>query len=75
MAASQLHVTVNGQPRDLTDGTTVADVLDHLLTREGSAGQGVAVAVNDDVVPRAQWAGAVLTDGDRLDVLNAVAGG
>ncbi|HVL84044.1 MAG TPA: sulfur carrier protein ThiS [Pseudonocardia sp.] len=80
MSTSRLRVTVNGEPRDVVDGTTVADLLADLLdqrdgTPVGSAGDGTAVAVNDDVVPRGEWAGAVLVADDRIEVLDAVAGG
>jgi sulfur carrier protein len=36
---------------------------------------GVAAAVNGEVVPRSSWAGTVLRDGDRVEVVTAVQGG
>jgi sulfur carrier protein len=36
---------------------------------------GVAVALNDSVVPRAEWPRTALDDGDRVEVLTAVQGG
>jgi len=36
---------------------------------------GTAVALNDDVVPRARHAATALRDGDRLEIIVAVAGG
>lgn len=35
----------------------------------------VAVAVNDTVVPRAMWPSTTLLDGDRIEIITAVAGG
>jgi sulfur carrier protein len=35
----------------------------------------VAVAVDGEVVPKARWAGTVLADGARVEVLTAVQGG
>lgn len=36
---------------------------------------GLAVAVNDEVVPRSAWAGTRLQPGDRVELLSAVQGG
>jgi sulfur carrier protein len=62
---------VNGAARDVADDVTLAALLDeHGAPREGSA-----VALNDDVVPRAMHGRTVLHDGDRLEIIVAVAGG
>jgi sulfur carrier protein len=66
-----MNVTVNGAPRDLASGTTLAQVVTELTT----APTGVAVAVNDTVVPRGAWASTVLDDRDRVEILTAVQGG
>ncbi|AZK93673.1 MULTISPECIES: sulfur carrier protein ThiS [Streptomyces] len=64
-------VSVNGEWRELATGTTL-DVLVATLT---PAPAGVAAAVNETVVPRGQWPGTLLGDGDRVEVLTAVQGG
>ncbi|EFL26836.1 MULTISPECIES: sulfur carrier protein ThiS [Streptomyces] len=66
-----MTVTVNGEPRELPDGTTLDGVV-ATLTRAPS---GVAAAVNETVVPRGQWPATPLGDGDRVEVLTAVQGG
>ncbi|WP_428986131.1 sulfur carrier protein ThiS [Streptomyces pyxinae] len=53
-------------------GPTTLDTLVGTLT---SAPSGVAAAVNETVVPRGQWAGTRLGEGDRIEVLTAVQGG
>jgi sulfur carrier protein len=64
-------IMVNGDARDVADGCSLAALLDeHGIAREGSA-----VALNDDVVPRAAHAATVLREGDRLEIIVAVAGG
>jgi sulfur carrier protein len=66
-------VPVNGEPRELRDGATVATALDHLdapLPR-----RGLAVAVDAQVVPRSQWERHRLQEGDRVEVLAAIQGG
>ncbi|MCF2531266.1 sulfur carrier protein ThiS [Yinghuangia soli] len=64
-------ISVNGEPRPLAPGTTVAA----LVATMTSASKGVAVAVNEDVVPRSLWPDTVLGAGDRVEVLTAVQGG
>lgn len=62
---------LNGVERELPDGCSVADALAEL----GLPTTGVAVAVDDDVVPRASWHRYPLRDGAVVEVLTAVQGG
>lgn len=66
-----MTLTVNGEPREVGDGTT----LDALIETLGVRRDGIAAALNDEVVPRARHAGTTLHDGDRLEIIVAVAGG
>ena len=66
-----MTLTVNGTARQADAGTTLASLLDVLGVRR----DGTAVALNDDVVPRAEHPHTVLRDGDRLEIIVAVAGG
>ena len=62
-----MRLMINGEPTDLPDGSGVADLL---TERTGSA-----VAVNGEVVPRAEHATARLADGDVVEIVTAVQGG
>jgi sulfur carrier protein len=66
-----VQVRLNGEPRELPDGTTVAEAVAELT----SAATGVAAAVNGDVVPRGSWTATPLSDGDQVEVVTAVQGG
>jgi sulfur carrier protein len=66
-----VRVRLNGEPRELPDGSTIARAVAELTT----APTGVAAAVNGDVVPRGSWARTVLRDGDQVEVVMAVQGG
>jgi sulfur carrier protein len=66
-------VTVNGEPRELPDGTSVAALLEELPV--STDGRGVAVAVGGEVVPRATWSETRLDEGARVEVVVAVQGG
>jgi sulfur carrier protein len=64
-------VSVNGEPRELSDPTTLAGLIDGL----GVPSRGVAVALDGEVVPRTRWNETQLGDGDRLEIVVAVQGG
>jgi sulfur carrier protein len=66
-------VSVNGEATEIEDGATVAAVV-KLLDLPGIR-RGIAVAVNAEVVPRAEWEERVLAEGERVEVVSAVQGG
>jgi len=66
-----VRVILNGRERDLPDGAVVVDA----VRVTGAAQQGVAVAIDGEVVPRAGWERVVLCDGQRIEVVQAVQGG
>ncbi|OBI80020.1 sulfur carrier protein ThiS [Mycobacterium sp. 1245805.9] len=63
-------VTVNEKTVEVDERTTVAALLESL----GFPGRGIAVAMDDTVLPRSNWT-ARLSDGARLEVVTAVQGG
>ncbi|TDB88864.1 sulfur carrier protein ThiS [Actinomadura sp. 7K534] len=66
-----MKVFVNGEPRDVPEGTSVAEVVASVT----AAVTGVAAALNDEVVRRSSWETTTLAHADRIEVLNAVQGG
>jgi sulfur carrier protein len=66
-----VQVWINGERRELADGARVRDALAALGVPEN----GIAVAVDGEVVRRSDWASVALADGARLEVLTAVQGG
>ncbi|MGH2915721.1 MAG: sulfur carrier protein ThiS [Solirubrobacteraceae bacterium] len=68
-----MNVTINGEPRTLEAGTTVASVISLLDVAPGA--RGVAVALDGEVVTRSSWAATLLRDGARVEVLGAIGGG
>jgi sulfur carrier protein len=66
-----MRARVNGVDHELAAGATILDVL-RLLEIPSN---GVAVAVNGEVVPRAEHPRTVLADGADVEVLTAVQGG
>jgi sulfur carrier protein len=66
-----MTIQVNGEPQQIDDGASVADLLSAL----GVTTAHVAVELNLEVVPRAAHAQTILHDGDRLEVVTLVGGG
>lgn len=67
-----MTITVNGTTRDVPEDTTVADLVAELVDGDPT---GTAVAVDGEVVQRAQWATTSLHRDARVEVLRAVQGG
>lgn len=64
-------IVANGKPREVESGATIAD----FLTTLGWKPQWVVVELNGEPVERALLAEHALSEGDRLEVVRAVAGG
>lgn len=66
-----VSVRVNGEERALEGGATLGALVDGL----GRGRRGLAVAVNEEVVPRSRWDETRVHGGDRVEVLSAAQGG
>lgn len=66
-----MQIVVNGRPSQVADTTTLPELLETLGLRIGS----VVVEHNGMALLRSELAAALLADGDRLELIRAVAGG
>ena len=66
-----MEITLNGEPREIEPGTTVAQLLEQL----GMQPRLLAVERNLELVPRATHAECTLSDSDRLEIVTLVGGG
>ena len=66
-----MRILVNGEPREVSEGLTVADLLKQLEF----PGDRVAVERNLEILPRIDWAGTRLQAGDRFEIVHFVGGG
>ncbi|WP_340120724.1 sulfur carrier protein ThiS [Methylobacter svalbardensis] len=64
-------VYVNGETRDCTENSTVADVVSDL----GLTGKKIAIELNKEILPFQQYDTQVLQAGDRLEIVHAIGGG
>ena len=66
-----MQVILNGDPSDIKEGCSVADLLEQLqIGRER-----VAVEVNLEIVPKSAYDFHSLTTGDRIEIVHFVGGG
>ncbi|MDQ2770661.1 MAG: sulfur carrier protein ThiS [Bacteroidota bacterium] len=63
---------VNNTPHETPAAQTLTQLLARLALDQP---RGLAVAVNDTVVPRAEWAAHALNEQDRVTIIRATQGG
>ena len=66
-----MTLTINGETRQFGDSVSVAA----LLTGMGLDPKKIAVERNHEIVPRSQYDGTVLADGDKLEIVQFIGGG
>ena len=64
-------IELNGESHSVEHTHTVQDLINALSLTN----QALAIAVNREVVPRAQWATHRFSEGDKVDVVRAIGGG
>ena len=66
-----MNILLNGEPRVEPAELTVAQ----LLARLEMPARGIAVELNQQVVPRSRHAEQKVRDGDRIEIVSLVGGG
>ena len=63
-----MQILFNDQPMQCAAGQTVHELLEQLQA-------GAALAINQQIVPREQWAQHIVQDGDQILLFQVIAGG
>ncbi|MCQ2233179.1 MAG: sulfur carrier protein ThiS [Paludibacteraceae bacterium] len=66
-----MRFKVNDEPVELPEGSSIDD----LAKANNLPEKGVAIAVNNEMVPLTQWKGKVIAEGDDIIIIRAVCGG
>ena len=66
-----MKITVNGEVKELAEGTTLGRLVDEL----GIGEKVMAAAVNMEIVKKERWHEHPLQEGDRVELLHFVGGG
>ena len=69
--AKDVEITINGEPRTISSGSTAAD----LIAQLGLTGKRLALEVNQDIVSRSEYARFTLQANDKVEVVHAIGGG
>jgi sulfur carrier protein len=68
-----MEITINGNPYRVAEDATVLDAV--LAAGLSADARGVAVALGDEVVRRADWATTPLTEASTIEIVTAAQGG
>lgn len=68
-----MQISLNSEPKLLTQQYTVLTFLCHELNQ--TEFQGIAVALNNSILPKAKWDVTYLKEGDQLLLVRAAQGG
>jgi sulfur carrier protein len=66
-----MNIILNDKPYEVAEGVSLAFFVESL----GLKPQGIAVAINDEVVPKDRWTETFLTDHQKIILIHAVSGG
>lgn len=66
-----MNIILNGEAHELPDGTTA----EQLVERLGLGGRRIAMELNREIVPRSDYAGQMLSEGDKVEIVHAIGGG
>lgn len=66
-----MKIEINGDPKDLQNPTSLEQLIQELLTDT----KGMAVAINNQVIPKTEWAETDLKDLDKVLLITATQGG
>lgn len=68
-----MKIHVNGEEKEVRPNLDVYDLLIALELNPTQA--GIAVAVNREIIPKAEWQGTKLLEGNAVEIIRAVQGG
>ncbi len=66
-----MHILLNGEHFELPSTKTLSSLIDEL----DLAGSRYAIEVNQEIIPRSEHAAFALSDGDKVEVVQAIGGG
>lgn len=67
-----MNITLNNQTLEINPTTSLQEIV---ITQLGEKLNGVAVAVNDTVIPKTNWEQFVLNENDKILIIRATQGG
>jgi len=66
-----MELVINGKREQLPEGINAAQLVEHL----GLEKERLAMEVNEEIVPRSNYANYNFSAGDRIEIVRAIGGG
>ncbi len=66
-----ITITINQQPHQIEHNISFQQI----ITQFSLPKMGCVFAINNQIVPRSEWASSVLSEGDSISLFQAIAGG
>lgn len=66
-----INIILNGTPQAIPDSFTITQLIETLRLPT----QGIALAINDSVIPKSQWTHVILKNSDKIEMITIVQGG
>ena len=66
-----MHIQLNGDSHELAAESTLLALTDNLSL----TGKRIAIEVNEELVPRGEHASFTLSEGDKVEIVQAIGGG
>jgi len=67
------RVVINGEEREIPREMTVMELLKEIGVKYREV--GLAVAINEEVVPKSEYSNRLVKEGDRVEIVQLVGGG
>jgi sulfur carrier protein len=67
-----MQITINKQNYQFEENTSLERAIETLELNETN---GIALALNEEIIPRSEWNKTILFDEDKIIIIGAVAGG
>jgi sulfur carrier protein len=67
-----MEIQLNNQPKEITPGFSLQQLLDDTI---GQKQKGIAVAINNKVIPKTSWSQHIIESNDNILIIKATQGG
>ena len=72
MEKSPIHLKINGDEQVFTSPCSLLDLLHQMQIFKQ---EGLAIALNDEVIPKSRYQNVFVKEKDRIEIIHAIGGG
>ncbi|MCC6516398.1 MAG: sulfur carrier protein ThiS [Chitinophagales bacterium] len=67
-----MQITINNKEYTFEENTSLENAIHTLQLKDKN---GIAIAINEEIIPRSKWNETILNNEDKIIIIGAVAGG